>query len=80
MNIVIDPLRQEKGLGSAALKAVFDHPELADVVTLGGSVDVRNTASLGMLRKLGYVPSGPAVQGMIPFTIPGPAERVHGRP
>ncbi|MFI2335453.1 GNAT family N-acetyltransferase [Nocardia rhamnosiphila] len=63
VNIVIDPLRQEKGLGSAALKAVFDHPELADLVTLGGSVDVRNQESLGMLRKLGYVQSGPRGEG-----------------
>ncbi|MEU1523959.1 GNAT family protein [Nocardia rhamnosiphila] len=73
VNIVIDPVRQARGLGSAALKAVFDHPELAELVTLGGSVDARNAESLGMLRKLGYVPYGPIVKGMIPFTIPGPA-------
>ncbi|MEV0685218.1 GNAT family protein [Nocardia sp. NPDC050378] len=73
VNIVIDPLQQTKGFGSAALEAVFDRPELADVVTLGGSVDSRNEESLGMLRKLGFVPAGPARNGMIPFTAPGPA-------
>ncbi|MFG2447534.1 GNAT family N-acetyltransferase [Nocardia fluminea] len=73
VNIVIDPFRQEEGLGSAALKAVFGRPELADLMTLGGSVDTRNKESLGMLRKLGHVQSGPAERGMIPFTIPGPA-------
>ncbi|MET8778972.1 GNAT family protein [Nocardia sp. NPDC004654] len=75
VNIVIDPLRQHGGIGPAALKALFDHPKLENLVTLGGAVDAANKASLGMLRKLGYVPSGPAVKGMVPFTVPGPAAR-----
>ncbi|MGY2027637.1 MULTISPECIES: GNAT family N-acetyltransferase [Nocardia] len=78
VNIVVDPMRQCSGIGAATLKALFDLPQLADVVKLSGTVDATNAASLGMLRKLGLTPDGPAVKGMYPFTVPGPAASQSG--
>lgn len=53
VNIVVDPDAEPNGYGTAIVRALFRVPALADVETLGGAVDVTNTASLGMLRKLG---------------------------
>lgn len=47
VNIVVDPERQCGGIGAATLEALLRLPQLADVVTLSGSVDATNTASRG---------------------------------
>ncbi|MDE1674331.1 hypothetical protein PWJ90_32430 [Nocardia gipuzkoensis] len=76
MNIVVDPQQHGRGIGTAMLLALLEQPLLADVATLGGSVDVTNAGSLGMLRKLGAtaVTTEKRRDGTTfhPFTIPRP--------
>ncbi|WP_331760990.1 GNAT family N-acetyltransferase (plasmid) [Nocardia sp. NBC_01377] len=77
VNIVVDPRRQGSGFGTAVLRVLFEQPALSDVATLGGSVDVTNVGSLGMLRRLDLAGEDPEKRRdgttFQPFTIPGPA-------
>lgn len=80
VNIVVDPGRRRRGIGTATLAALYEHLSLADVETLGGWVDSVNTRSVEMLRKLDV----PVVstdddrrdrKTFYHFTILGPAAR-----
>ncbi|MEU1986143.1 hypothetical protein [Nocardia sp. NPDC019395] len=78
VNIAIDPLRCGGGLGPATMKALLAQPELADLATLGGAVDVTNLPCLKMLLKLGI--SRGALRGsgrkvFFDFVIPRTSER-----
>ncbi len=73
VNLVVAPGRRGGGIGSAILKAVYHHPLLADMATLGSVVDTANAGSLAMAAKAGLPEGTEDGRGRRQFTIPGPA-------
>ncbi|MGV9741429.1 N-acetyltransferase family protein [Nocardia farcinica] len=82
LNIVVDPLIQCKGIGTAMLRALLEEPAAADLATLGGWVHGENAGGLGMLKKQDNVTWTTEERGRdadrqtwYGYTIPGPAAR-----
>ncbi|MEU0872927.1 GNAT family N-acetyltransferase [Nocardia brasiliensis] len=73
VNLVVAPGRRQAGIGTAILNAVYHHPLLADMATLGSVVDTANVGSLAMTAKAGLPEGTEDGRGRRQFTIPGPA-------
>ncbi|MGW4632409.1 GNAT family N-acetyltransferase [Nocardia sp. NPDC004415] len=73
VNLVVAPGRRKAGIGTAILEAVYYHPLLADMTTLGSVVDTANAGSLAMTAKAGLPKGTEDGRGRRQFTIPGPA-------
>jgi RimJ/RimL family protein N-acetyltransferase len=56
---VVDPARWGRGLGTAALRAVLDSPEVADVRVFEAGIDADNVASRRCAAAAGFRPDDP---------------------
>jgi RimJ/RimL family protein N-acetyltransferase len=66
---VVDPRRWRQGFGTAALRAVLDAPEVADVVLFAAGVEPDNVASVRCAAAAGFRPDGtvPDWEGIVHY-------------
>ncbi|MBR7827784.1 GNAT family N-acetyltransferase [Actinospica sp. MGRD01-02] len=60
LTYLVDPARWRRGYGRAALGAVLDHPEVADVEIFFLGIDVANHASRALAEAAGFTLDEPA--------------------
>ncbi|MCY1138446.1 GNAT family N-acetyltransferase [Actinoplanes sp. Pm04-4] len=56
---VVDPARWRQGYGTAALLAMMEHPDLADVVVFKAGIEPENVASTRCVTGAGFRPDDP---------------------
>lgn len=71
LSLVVDPQRRSLGYGSATIRAIVEHQDLAHIRLFFGSVEADNVASIRCLAKSGFVlrSAQPDFEGMLHYSF-----------